>query len=219
MKSLKPLTSFATALAAALFTVGTATADMLIYENINVGRGEINGSPLFAQTATVAIEFDGGLTAFASDGHTAFDLGVLTSATYTFSGAGAFTVDAPQDNLYFGTSAFGWDLAFWDMINFDIFMASGTTAGSAGMSPLVGETMAQMFARLGDGSSISFVQDIPFQMLNPGIGGLNGGLDFVTDNIEGNAGSEVTLTYIPSPGAVAAFGLFGLFGSRRRRSA
>ena len=61
MKSLKPLTSFATALAAALFTVGTATADMLIYENINVGRGEINGSPLFAQTATVAIEFDGGL--------------------------------------------------------------------------------------------------------------------------------------------------------------
>lgn len=79
--------------------------------------------------------------------------------------------------------------------------------------------MAQMFARLGDGSSIAFVQDIPFQMLNPGIGGLNGGLDFVTDNIEGNAGSEVTLTYIPSPGAVAAFGLFGLFGSRRRRSA
>ncbi len=207
----------ASALAAALFTGGTATADSLIYEGIDVGRGEIDGVALRGQTATVSIEFASGLTAFDSGSGIVFDLGVLTSATYSFSDAGDFSVDVTQDNLHFG-SPLGFDLSFFDAINRDFRMLSGTTAGDAGLSPLVGETLGDMFNRLGDGSAIDFEQSGNFQMLNPQIGGLNGGQNFVTDNIVGNALSMVSLSYVPEPGTLATFGLLGLLVSRRRRT-
>lgn len=185
-------------LAVSLLATSTAAADTLTYEGIGVAVGSINGVSLAGQTATVSIEFSAGLTAFDSGIGVVFDLGVLTSATYTFSQAGSFTVDNPQVGLQFGSPA-GFDLSFFDALNFDLQMLSGSYAGeSQGMGPLVGESLGDLFHRLGDGTSISFVPPTLFQMLNPSIGGLNEGEDQVTLDIVGDTNSAVTLTYEPS---------------------
>ena len=208
------------ALAAAFLSAGVATADTLTYEGILVASGEINGMNLTGQTATVSIEFSGDLIAFDSGNSIVFDLGVLLSATYTFSGAGAFSVDVTQDGLRFGSPG-NFDLAFYDSANSAFGMLSGTTAGNVGLVPQVGETMEGLFQRLSAGSTIAFLQSTNFQMLNPLIGGLNGGQDFVTTDIVGSAGSQVTLAHQPSgigtnycgPAALNTTGMSGLMAA------
>ena len=63
-----------------------------------------------------------------------------------------------------------------------------------GIAVAIEISLPEMFARLGDGTSINFTQSTGFQMLNPIIGGLNGDESFVTSGIVGDSGSKVTLT-------------------------
>jgi len=89
-------------------------------------------------------------------------------------------------------------VSFFDEDFSPLGMLSGTTAGSAGLAPLDGETLADMFARLGDGSNIAFTQSLDFQMLNSVIGTLNGGASSITSDITGQINSTVTLTLSPT---------------------
>lgn len=203
------------ALVSAAFCAALASAahaDTLTYTGIEIGQGIIDDIDLFGQTATVSIEFAPGLT--ASNG--VYKLGTIISATYEFSEAGLFKVDTPEEDLEFG-SVNDFELSFFDPDLIPLGMLSGTTAGNIGLDPLEGESLPQLFSRLGDGSSISFTQSDSFQMLNPVIGGLNGGESEVMLGIVGVPGSEVTLTFVPSPGATAVMTVALLGVTRRRR--
>lgn len=196
-----------------LAIVGAAHADTLVYTGIGVREGAINGVDLTGQTATVTISFADGLTA----NNDVYTLGAITSASYRFSGAGLFTVDAPQSDLQFG-SVLGFELSFFDPDFSPLGMLSGTTAGNIGLDPLNGETLPQLFSRLGDGTNIQFIQSTNFQMLNLEAGTLNGGAATVTTNIVGLSGSDVTLTLIPTPATLALLGVAAPFARRRTRN-
>lgn len=212
MRSCEFLASAAVIAASIAIAPPQANADTLTYTGITVRDGAIDGNFLGGQTATVSIEFASGLTALGG----VYGLGALTSATYEFSVAGLFTVDAPQDNLEFG-SVLGFELSFFDEDFNPLGMLSGTTAGDIGLDPLDGESLPDLFARLGDGSTINFAQSGDFQMLTRAAGSLNGGASIVTLPIAGLAGSSVTLTYVPPPATLAMLGLAGVTARRRRR--
>lgn len=197
---------------AAALSSGTF-ADTLVYTGIGVREGAINGIDLTGRTATVSISFADGLT--ASGG--VYTLGAISSATYSFSGVGSFTVDAPQSDLQFG-SVLGFELSFFDPDFSPLGMLSGTTAGDIGLDPLDGESLPALFTRLGDGTSIQFIQSTDFQMLNFEAGTLNGGTATVTTNIVGLRGSDVTLTLIPTPATFALLGFAVPFTRRRARA-
>ncbi|MEM7453301.1 MAG: hypothetical protein AAF456_02990 [Planctomycetota bacterium] len=197
-------------------------ADSLVFSNIFVDTGSIDGQSLIGQTATVTIDFQSGLVAEQSPfGGVVFVLGQPTSATYEFSEAGSFSVDVPESSLEFGSLTTGtqYELSLFNEDLSTLNMLSGTTAGNIGLDPLVGESLPAMFARLGDGTSISFTQAVDFQMLNQGIGSLNGGLSFVTHDIGGNSGSNVTLRLVsvPEPGSVLALSICSVWFLRRIR--
>lgn len=211
MNNVHSTTLAAAVVAGLVFSVGPeASADVITIRGIRVSSGAIDGRDLTGQMATVRIEFAGGLFA---DGEV-FHLGTPTSASYEFSGAGLFIVDVPQSGIDFG-SVSGWEMSFFNPGSFN--MLSGTTAGDIGLDPVNGETLSSMFRRLGNGTDISFSQAVNFQMLNPPIGGLNGGASFVTEDLVGAIESQVTASYnVPAPGALALFGFAG-FATRRRR--
>ena len=200
----------------------SSLGDTLTYSNVLVEEGAIDGQSVGGQTATITIEFQSGLIAEESPfGGVVYGLGELSSASYEFSQAGFFAIDSPQANLEFGslTPNDQFELSFFEEDLDPLNMLSGATAGNIGLDPLVGETLSEMFARLGDGSSISFTQPTVFEMLNTRIGSMNGGSSFVTQNIVGDIGNEVTLTLnvVPEPASTFALGLFAFALIRRSR--